>query len=105
MCGRITIINNQQAIESRFKAKFNYKFQPRFNAAPAQELPVILNYTPDVINKVRWGLMPKWIREAKVGGGIINIRVESLKSKPTFKADLKNRRCLASADVFYKWNN
>ena len=105
MCGRFTITATKPIIEKRFKAKFEGgEYKPRYNAAPSQMLPVILNTEPDKIKMVRWGLQPKWMQE-KTGkrDGLINVRAETLKEKHTFKSDLEKRRCLVLADGFYEW--
>ena len=100
MCGRYSIAVELGALESRFGAKFSGAgFSPRFNAAPSQELPVILNESPGEIRALRWGLVRPWMR----GFGLINVRTETLKEKETFRDDLANRRCLVLADGFYEW--
>jgi len=105
MCGRFTIMKNQKALEARFGAVFGFDYEPRYNAAPMQKLAVILNHEPDKIQKITWGLMPKWIKNIKKSGGIINTRMETLRDKKTFEKDLLERRCLAIADGFYEWKN
>ena len=60
---------------------------------------MILNESPADISLVRWGLARPWMR----GLGLINVRMETLKEKETFRDDLLNRRCLVLADGFYEW--
>jgi putative SOS response-associated peptidase YedK len=38
-------------------------FAPRYNAAPSQSLPVILNTQPQVIQPLVWGLRPTWLKQ------------------------------------------
>ena len=100
MCGRYSIALELGDLEARFGAKFSGAgFSPRLNAAPSQELPVILNSSPAEISVVRWGLVRPWMR----GFGLINVRTETLKEKETFRDDLLHRRCLVLADGFYEW--
>jgi putative SOS response-associated peptidase YedK len=100
MCGRFSIAGELETVEKRFSARFiGAGFSPRFNAAPSQDLPVILNESPRSILPVRWGLVRPWLR----GFGLINVRTETLKEKETFRDDLLNRRCLVLADGFYEW--
>ncbi len=100
MCGRYSIAVELGDLEARFGAKFGGAgFSPRFNAAPSQDLPVILNSSPAEISALRWGLIRPWLR----GFGLINVRTETLKEKETFRDDLLNRRCLVLADGFYEW--
>lgn len=103
MCCRFTITKPKKEIEKRFGAKFVFDYQKRFNAAPGQRLGVITNEKPDKIQKLHWGLYPPWITTVKKSGGILNVRDDSLRTKPTFKHDLRARRCLIPADGFFEW--
>lgn len=108
MCGRYTVTKTPEEIEKRFQAEFERKdeetlFEPNYNAAPNQKLPVITNETPNKIVEYRWGLIPFWAKDASIGSRMINARAESLLEKPSFKAAFKKRRCLVIADGFYEW--
>ena len=102
MCGRFSLVESKEDLETFFKVRLPDDYRPRYNAAPSQLLPVILNDEPDTAQMVRWGLLPPWVRE-KRKDGLINVRAETLREKPTFKSDLLNRRCLVLADGFYEW--
>jgi putative SOS response-associated peptidase YedK len=52
---------------------------------------------------MRWGLVPAWADDPKVGSRMINARAETLATKPAFKRLLTRRRCLVPADGFYEW--
>jgi putative SOS response-associated peptidase YedK len=54
---------------------------------------------------MRWGLVPSWAKDAKIGYTTINARSEEVASKPAFREALRNRRCLVPADAFYEWAN
>jgi putative SOS response-associated peptidase YedK len=104
MCGRFGISFNREQIEERFGAKFEADlFKPRYNAAPSQSLPVILNEDPKTIQFVAWGLRPAWMTKVTKREGIINVRAETLRDRPTFRHDFTRRRCLVLADSFYEW--
>src|SRR5919108_3290276 len=104
MCGRFSVAYDREVLEARFQAAFDESlFQPRYNAAPSQALPVILNTEPDTIKRLAWGLRPAWARSISKKDGIINVRAETLRERPTFKKDLAERRCLVLADSFYEW--
>lgn len=102
MCGRYSISASQEILEDRFQAKFfeDAQYEPRYNAAPSQILPVILNTEPGHIEMARWGIVPIWWKRKD---GLINVRAETLIEKHTFKKDLESRRCLVLADGFYEW--
>src|SRR5919108_3930013 len=104
MCGRFSVAYDREVLEARFQAAFDESlFQPRYNAAPSQALPVILNTEPHTIKRLAWGLRPAWARSISKKDGIINVRAETLRERPTFKKDLAERRCLVLADSFYAW--
>jgi putative SOS response-associated peptidase YedK len=101
---RYSASRDRERLEARFQAKFDeLLFQPRYNAAPSQALPVILNTEPQTIQRLAWGLRPAWSRTIGKKDGIINVRAETLREHPTFKGDLAERRCLVLADSFYAW--
>ena len=106
MCGRYTITADPKQLAERFDAQLPPadSLQPRFNAAPSQDLPTLLNGDTDrVIQMLHWGLIPHWSKEPKTNYSMINARAETLESKPIFKQALEKRRCLVLADSFYEW--
>jgi putative SOS response-associated peptidase YedK len=52
---------------------------------------------------VRWGLVPFWAKDPKIGSRMINARSETVDSKPAFRHAFKRRRCLLPADGYYEW--
>lgn len=103
MCGRYSIAVEQTEIEERFQAQLEEPMNPRYNAAPSQLLPIILNAEPAKIIFAQWGIMPEWATRLAKKGGLINVRFETLRDRKTFRADLKMRRCLVPSDGFYEW--
>ena len=93
-------------VEERFRAAFAETaepMKPRYNAAPSQKLPVILNADPPSIIFSRWGVKPAWLARIGKKSGLINVRFETLRDKHTFRSDLEKRRCLVPADGLYEW--
>lgn len=80
-------------------------FAPHFNAAPTQTLPVLrLNKEGKrELVPMRWGLVPSWAKEKKIGNSLINARAETVGEKPAFRSAFQRRRCLIPADGFYEW--
>ncbi|MDG5819097.1 SOS response-associated peptidase [Natronococcus sp. A-GB7] len=104
MCGRYTLFVDRDELEERFDARFpesTAPFEPRYNAAPGQELPVITNEAPEEFHRLEWGLVPSWADDDS--GGLINARAETVDEKPSFRAAYESRRCLVPADGFYEW--
>jgi putative SOS response-associated peptidase YedK len=82
-----------------------FEIPANYNVAPTQEIPVIIQQENDRHFKKRhWGLVPFWAKDISIGSRMINARVETLASKPAFKAALKHRRCLIPADGFFEWS-
>jgi putative SOS response-associated peptidase YedK len=80
-------------------------FAPRFNVAPSQDAAVIRT-RPDgtrAVDSLRWGLIPSWATDPKIGYRTINARAESLAAKPAFRDAFERRRCLVPVDGFYEW--
>jgi putative SOS response-associated peptidase YedK len=104
MCGRFTIFADPERLAERFQASLPADgLQPRYNAAPTQHLPVILNEGAPAIQRLQWGLIPFWAKDPSIGSRMINARAETLVEKPAFRAAFKKRRCLVLADGFYEW--
>jgi putative SOS response-associated peptidase YedK len=51
---------------------------------------------------VRWGLVPSWAQDEKIGYKMINARAETLTEKPAFRRLIERKRCLIPADGFYE---
>jgi putative SOS response-associated peptidase YedK len=51
----------------------------------------------------KWGLIPSWAKDMKIGNQLINARADTVATKPSFRSAFKSRRCLIPADGFYEW--
>ena len=107
MCGRFTLRATPEALNRLFPSLFDgVALQPQYNIAPSQSvLAVRLNHEsgqPEAV-RLRWGLVPFWADDPKVGYSLINARVESVRTKPAFREAFKKRHCLVLADGFYEW--
>jgi len=104
MCARYTLTEEIVLILKRlFIKKPLPDFAPRYNIAPSQNAPVILNEEEKSVQLLRWGLIPSWAKDPAIGYKLINARAESIAEKPSFRAAFKKRRCLIPADGFYEW--
>ena len=54
---------------------------------------------------VRWGLVPFWAKDPKIGSRMINARAETVAEKPAFRRAFAKRRCLLPADGYYEWQS
>ncbi len=103
MCGRYTITTAAKEIGWLFDVEVPEPYQPRFNAAPSQLLPVISNVRQKKISLFNWGIVPYWAKDKGGTQMLINARAETVAEKPTFKNAFRKRRCLVIADGYYEW--
>lgn len=109
MCGRSTLTITEEELEQRFGARFysddleRYNPLPSYNMAPSQLLPVITDADPEHIQLYRWGLIPFWAKDEKIGYKMINARSETVAEKPAFRQAFRHRRCLWPIDGYYEW--
>jgi putative SOS response-associated peptidase YedK len=80
-------------------------WHPRYNIAPEQDNPVVVRDAGghNHLELMRWGLVPAWSKEAKVGYSTINARAETVASKPAFRKPLATQRCLVPATGYFEW--
>jgi putative SOS response-associated peptidase YedK len=106
MCGRYLITSPVEALRALYGFEGPaLNLQPRWNAAPTDNLPVVRRRDDGVreLLLMRWGLVPYWATDPSVGSRMINARGESVAEKTAYRAAFKSRRCLVPADGFYEW--
>jgi len=105
VCGRYTITADINRIRERFLCPtVEFDFYPRYNVAPTQIVPVIINNgSRNELRLMRWGLVPYWAKEMSIGNKLINARIETVSEKPAFKAAVRKRRCIVPADGYFEW--
>jgi putative SOS response-associated peptidase YedK len=109
MCGRFTLTQDIQIVARTIMSPRtlavpdDFQTVPRYNIAPTQGVVVVINDGELHFDVLRWGLIPAWSKEEKIGSRMINIRAETLTEKPSFKRLLHSKRCLIVTDGFYEW--
>ena len=105
MCSRYFLDADGNIIAFTFRVPVNERVRKRFNIAPTQEAPVIRAASDGTreLAMLRWGLVPFWARDLKIGTTMINARSEGVEAKPAFREALKQRRCLVPATGFFEW--
>jgi putative SOS response-associated peptidase YedK len=106
MCGRFTQTASPEIIAQQFEITNPPLFTPRYNIAPSQPIAAI-RIDPDTTTRtlvmLRWGLIPPWAKDPKIGFQCINAKAETVAEKPSFRSAFKKRRCLVVATGFYEW--
>jgi putative SOS response-associated peptidase YedK len=106
MCGRYMLTTPVDALRQLFRFKERPNLAPRYNIAPTQDVPIVRR-TRDGAGRelimVRWGLVPYWASDPKIGNRLINARGESVARTAAFREAYQRRRCLVPADGFFEW--
>lgn len=107
MCGRYTITVTLEELMEMFDAEDatgHTLLLPRFNIAPTQMGPAIISHEGrNRLGQLRWGLIPAWAKDEKIGFQTINAKAESVQDKPAFRMSFQKKRCLIPADGYYEW--
>lgn len=106
MCGRYTITITMEELMMRYFAELPaVPFHlPRYNVAPTQQVPTVVNDGQrNRLGLLKWGLIPPWAEDEKIGARMINARAETLEERPAFRDAYRRKRCLIPADGFYEW--
>ncbi|NDJ18897.1 SOS response-associated peptidase [Myxacorys almedinensis] len=104
MCGRFSQTHSAESIAKLFHLQTIPDWQPRYNIAPTQSIPAIVQSAQHrEFKKFRWGLVPSWAKDVSIGSKLINARAETVAEKPSFRDAFRRRRCLILADGFYEW--
>ena len=104
MCGRYTLIADLGDLAQRFEFDgSDFSYDPGYNIAPTESVLTVRNVGGRAAAIMRWGLIPFWAKDPKIGARMINARAETVAEKPAFRNALKKRRCLVLADGYYEW--
>jgi len=108
MCGRFTLTLSPELLAQIF----NVPLVPgmlgaRYNIAPTQPVATILQpstHEDKQFRMLKWGLVPSWAKDPKIGAKMINARAETVMEKPSFRTPFRRQRCLIPSDGFYEWS-
>ena len=105
MCGRYTLHHRADEIAERFEVdRIDADIHESYNVAPGQRMPVITQ-SEDTrkLEVMKWGLIPFWAKDPKIGYKLINARDDTIFEKPMWRKVILQKRCLIPADGFYEW--
>lgn len=108
MCGRFTQKMTWREIRTLYRMPAGtapLNLQPRYNGCPTQVFAACRLDAAGAraIGKLRWGLVPSWARDPKMGARLINARAETVHERPAFRAAFRRRRCLIPTDGWFEW--
>jgi putative SOS response-associated peptidase YedK len=120
MCGRYANSTSGADLAAEFDvgATFGDDLPPSWNIAPTDPVRAVVERAKRLVEgepadeppqrqlrTMRWGLVPSWAKDRKIGARMINARTETITEKPAFKAAAARRRCLLPASGYFEWEN
>ncbi|SJM63960.1 SOS response-associated peptidase [Gulosibacter sp. 10] len=106
MCGRFVIARatSELVVEFKVTRPTEEEIAPSYNVAPTDRIPIVVDAGGERrLELARWGLVPRWAADEKVGVRAINARSETAAEKPTFRDAVRSRRAVIPADGYYEW--
>jgi putative SOS response-associated peptidase YedK len=106
MCGRYSLSGvDPDRLRARFPIGESLAVEPHYNIAPGSD---VLAVTTDREGRprgeqLRWGLVPSWAKDSRLGLKMINARAETLTERSAYRGAFERFRCLIPADGFYEW--
>jgi putative SOS response-associated peptidase YedK len=106
MCGRTALSTSPDDLREAFGLDESPPLIPHYNVPPSQPVAVVRVLRNDPGRKMdalRWGLIPAWAKDKKLGHKLTLARIETVATTPAFRDALRRRRCLVVVDGFYEW--
>jgi len=104
MCGRIVQKTPSRLIAANFGFDSDIADnQPRYNIPPSSSILAVRADPLMRLVYLKWGLIPSWSKDSKIGFKLSNARAETISEKPSFRSAYRLRRCLIPIDGFYEW--
>ena len=116
MCGRYVSTRSPQELAPLFQVPdvpAKETLAPNWNVAPTNDVWAVLERAPRgdedtaavrrELRPLRWGLVPSWAKDVKIGARMINARVETVARSRAFAPSFARRRCLVPADGWFEW--
>ncbi len=104
MCGRFVYYAQPRLLREAFEISGDPpSFEPDYNVAPGSCTPVVVWQGSNQAALLKWGLVPFWAADLRVGYKMINARAEGIEAKPAFRKPIRTQRCLVPANGFYEW--
>ncbi|MDT4937096.1 MAG: hypothetical protein QOG80_767, partial [Pseudonocardiales bacterium] len=117
MCGRYVNVATTSDLVEEFDVEDvvdEGEVPPSWNVAPTDPVRGVVRRPPHgdkdgeperQLRTLRWGLVPSWSKDRKVGAKMINARIETVTTKPAFAKAAAKRRCLLPSLGYYEWQH
>lgn len=101
MCGRYELVDGKRVYSQFRVTQPTLPIPDNADVRPTQQ--VVALQADRILTAMRWGLVPAWAKDPRIGSKMINARAESIESKPSFKRPLRFQRCIIPASAFFEW--
>ena len=108
MCGRKTLtMIKKEIIEELMVDEWQVEdYSQSYNIAPTQNsLIMVQDKGSNIVREMRWGLIPGWSKNELHGSKMINARLETVTTKPSFKNLITQNRCIVLSNGYYEWKH
>lgn len=112
MCGRFVVASAGSELVGvlRVDVEGDDLPEPSYNVAPTSRVAIVLDSAKTEpptrrLETARWGLIPSWAKDTKIGARAFNARAEELEDKPMFRGALEKRRAVVPTSGYYEWKN
>jgi len=114
VCGRFVVASSPEILADRFRVDEVAldEHAPDYNVTPRAMVPIVRERSARddraearVLSLVRWGLVPSWAKDPKLGDRLINARAETVATTNSYQNAFRKRRCIIPADAFYEWTS
>lgn len=106
MCGRFCQKLPPKKVMEIFNLEEEPNLEERYNVAPGQRVAAVRrdNISDNInLDFLKWGLVPSWSKDPKIGNKMINARAETISEKPSYREAFKKRRCIIPTNGYYEW--
>lgn len=110
MCGRFVVASAGSDLVGvlRVDVEGDDLPEPSYNVAPTAQVAIVLDSVKEELpvrrlESARWGLVPGWAKDVKIGARAFNARSEELEEKPMFRSALEKRRAVVPTSGYYEW--
>jgi len=108
MCGRYATTRSSADLSALFEAydETEGAVKADYNVAPTDPVPIVrlsASRSARVLTVARWGLVPPWATDPRIGARMINARAETVATSRAYAKAFESRRCLVPADGWYEW--
>ncbi|MFV2039918.1 MAG: SOS response-associated peptidase, partial [Acidimicrobiales bacterium] len=106
MCGRFVSSTPADQLAAYFGVEQlgETLLEPSYNVAPTNNVYAVFESDGKrALGAFRWGLVPFWAKDIRIGNKMINARAETIATRNAFRKPFQRQRCIIPADSFYEW--